>query len=81
MKAIIKFVDADLVNGTTELMVGIERVTIDSRYYKALREDISKAGRIVKQHPFVGYVNVTPEMIYERRFAGEVKTILKIAAL
>ena len=81
MKAIIKFVDADLVNGTTELMVGIERVTIDSKYYKALREAVSKAGRVVKPHPFVGYVNVTPGMIYERRFAGEVKTILKIAAL
>lgn len=81
MKAIIKFVDTDLVNGTTDLMVGIERVTISSKHYRALREAISKAGRIVKPHPFVGYVNVTPEMTYERRFASEVKTILKIAAL
>lgn len=81
MKTTIKFIDADLVNGRTELMIGIERITIDSKYYKGLREAVSKAGRIIKIHPFVGYVSVTPAMIYERKFASEIKTILKIATL
>ena len=77
----IKFIDADLVNGRTDIMVGIERITIDSKFYRALRESVNKAGRIIKLHPFVGYVNVTPAMQYERRFASEIKTILKIAKL
>lgn len=81
MKATVKFIDADLVNGRTDLMVGIERITIDSKFYPALREAVSKAGRIIKLHPLVGYVNVTSAMIYERRFANEIKTILKIAKL
>lgn len=81
MKTIIKFIDADLTNGRTDLMVGIERVTIDSKFYRALREAVSKAGRIIKLYPFVGYVNVTPAMQYERRFAREIETILKIAKL
>ena len=77
----IKFIDADLVNGRTDIMVGIERITIDSKFYRALREAVNKAGRIIKLHPFVCYVNVTPAMQYERRFASEIKTILKIAKL
>ena len=81
MKTTIKFIDADLVNGRTDIMVGIERITIDSKFYRALRDAVSKAGRIIKLHPFVGYVNVTPAMQYERRFASEIKTILKIAKL
>lgn len=81
MKTIIKFIDADLTNGRTDIMVGIERITIDSKFYRALREAVSKAGHIIKLHPFVGYVNVTPAMQYERRFASEIKTILKIARL
>lgn len=81
MKATIKFINADLVNGKTDLMVGIERITIDSKFYQALREAVSKAGRIIKLYPFVGYVNVTPAMQYERQFTNEIKTILKIARL
>lgn len=81
MKTTIKFIDADLVNGRTDLMIGIERITIDSKFYRALCEAVSKAGRIIKLHPFVGYVNVTPYMQYERRFAREIETILKIAKL
>lgn len=79
MKATVKYVDSDLVNGRTELMVGIERIVIDSKFYRALREAVSKAGRIVKTHPFVGYVNVIPAMQYERQFAREIETIIKIA--
>lgn len=79
MKATVKYVDSDLVNGRTELMVGIERIVINSKFYRALREAVSKAGRIVKTHPFVGYVNVTPAMQYERHFAREIETIIKIA--
>ncbi len=81
MKTTIKFIDADLVNGKTDLMIGIERITIDAKFYRALREAVGKAGRIIKLHPFVGYVNVTPAMTYERRFANEIKTILRIATL
>lgn len=81
MKTTIKFIDADLVNGRIDLMVGIERITIDSKFYRTLREAVSKAGRIIKSHPLVGYVNVTPAMQYERRFAREIETILKIARL
>lgn len=79
MKATVKYVDSDLVNGRTELMVGIERIVINSKFYRALREAVSKAGRIVKSRPFVGYVNVTPAMQYERQFAREIETIIKIA--
>lgn len=81
MKSTIKFIDADFANGRTDLMVGIERITIDSKFYRGLREAVSKAGRIIKSHPFVGYVNVTPAMQYERRFAREIETILKISKL
>lgn len=81
MKATIKFIDADLANGRTEIMVGIKRITIDSRYWKAIREAVSKGGRVITLYPFVGYMNVTPAMVYERRFASEIKTILKIATL
>ena len=81
MKTTIKFIDADLVYGRTDLMVGIERITIDSKFYPALREAVKKAGRIIKIHPFVGYVSITPAMTYERKFASEIKTILKIATL
>lgn len=81
MKTTIKFIDADLVNGRTELMLGIERITINTQYYRALIEAVSKCGRIIKLHPFVGYVNVTSAMQYERRFANELKAILRIATL
>lgn len=37
MKATIKFLDADLVNGKTMLMVGIKQVTISSDEYRMLR--------------------------------------------
>ena len=37
MKATIKFLDADLVNGKTMLMVGIKQVTISSEEYRMLR--------------------------------------------
>ena len=48
--------------------------------YRIETENVS-VGRIIKSHPFVGYVNVTPAMQYERRFAREIETILKIAKL
>lgn len=81
MRTTVKFIDADLANGRVDLMVGIERITINSKFYRAILEAVSKAGRIIKSHPFVGYVNVTPAMQYERRFAREIETILKIAKL
>ena len=37
MKTTIKFLDADLVNGKTMLMVGIKQVTISSQEYRTLR--------------------------------------------
>ncbi len=37
MKATIKFLDADLVNGKTMLMVGIKQVTVSSEEYRTLR--------------------------------------------
>lgn len=37
MKTTIKFLDADLVNGKTMLMVGIKQVTISSEDYRMLR--------------------------------------------
>lgn len=81
MKTTIKFIDADIVNGRIDLMIGIKQITIDAKYYRALRNAVSKAGRIITQYPFVAYVNVTPAMTYEHRFANEIKTILRIATL
>ena len=37
MKTTIKFLDADLVNNKTMLMVGIKQVTISSEEYRMLR--------------------------------------------
>ena len=37
MRTTIKFLDADLVNGKTMLMVGIKQVTISSQEYRTLR--------------------------------------------
>ena len=37
MATTIKFLDADLVNGKTMLMVGIKQVTISSEEYRMLR--------------------------------------------
>ena len=37
MKTTIKFLDADLINGKTILMIGIKQKTIDSEDYRVLR--------------------------------------------
>lgn len=62
--ATIKFIDANLVNSEVTLMVGIKYVTITSDSYQAVRNLVSKAGGVIKTHPFVGYIK--PEHKYDR---------------
>lgn len=54
--ATIKFIDVNLVEAKVTLMVGLDYVTVSAESYRAIRELISKAGGLIKNHPFVGYV-------------------------
>lgn len=81
MKATIKFIDANLVHGKTDLMIGLNRVTIASKYWDSLRKAICRCGVVTSLYPLRAGINLSIADTYNRKYEKEVEVILKLAII